>query len=72
MCCTAAPLTQITLLPLPSPCRVGPSCTQIPFHPEIYAASGYPEFVQRQAARGPAYAAAAGRRPHGGAVLAPA
>ncbi|KAL4420666.1 hypothetical protein ABPG75_010322 [Micractinium tetrahymenae] len=31
----------------------------IPFHPEVYSGSGYPQFVAQQAQRGAAYAAAA-------------
>lgn len=38
---------------------VAPS-QQIPYHLEVYNASGYPAFVAQQAQRGPLYAAAAG------------
>jgi hypothetical protein len=33
---------------------------QIPYYPEIYRGSGYPDFLAAQARRGDAYGAAAG------------
>lgn len=37
-----------------------PTPLQIPFHPEVYSGSGYPQFLAQQAQRGADYAAAAG------------
>lgn len=51
--------------PQPSPMEAplfpgSASAMQIPYHREVYNASGYPAFIAQQAQRGPLYAAAAG------------